>query len=359
MRDGIIWCPHCGRPHKLGDRFCSVSGKPLDVAVHRAATPTNATKAKRALDVGTTIDGRYRVLRLLGAGGMGDVYEAENLALGRRVAIKVVSTRRQGSDDAIPRLLREAQAVAAIQHPNICDVYDVGTTPEGMPYLVLERLVGQTLEERERRQRKLPPVLVIELFGQILAGLRAAQDVGIVHRDLKPANVFLVARQGFTPVVKLLDFGFAKMLNANDLRTITRPGRSCGTPQYMSPEQLRAEEGIDGRSDIFAVGVMMYEALTGRHPFAGTSLAEIGTRILREDPTPASTVRKSLSTKFDSVLSRAMAKRRDERYRTALDMQVALLALGPERYDDDGPVSTTDTVRLLPRLPSSSNSTPI
>jgi serine/threonine protein kinase len=285
---------------------------------------------------------------------MGDVYEAENLALRRRVAIKVIAKRRRGSDDAISRLLREAHVIAALQHPNICDVYDIGRMPDGMPYLVLERLVGETLEDRERRQRKLAPLLVVELFGQILAGLRAAQDVGVVHRDIKPANVFLVERQGFTPVVKLLDFGFAKVLNVSELRTITRPGRSCGTPQYMSPEQLRAEPDIDGRSDIFSVGVMMYEALTGRHPFPGKSIAEIGAGILREEPPLASSVRSSIPKSFDVVLSRAMAKRRDERYRTALDMQVALLALGPDRSGDDAPVSTTDTVKLLPRIESSS-----
>ncbi len=351
MTDGILWCPHCGKPHRLGDRFCSVSGKPLDGQVHR---PVRAQTPHPPL-TGTTIDRRYRIVSLLGKGGMGEVYEAVNVPLGRRVAIKVVSAqRRTDVQEAVPRLLREARAVSAIQHPNICDVYDVGTLPDGTPYLVLERLVGMTLHERTRRAGRLPPTLVVELFGQILGALRAAHGAGIIHRDMKPANVFLVDRGGLPPLVKLLDFGFAMPLGtAHDWVRLTRPGRACGTPQYMSPEQLRADEPLDARTDVFSAGIMMYEALTGRHPFPGKTIAEVGGGILRDEPPPVSTVRRSLSPAFDDVIKRAIAKRREERYRSAVEMQVAVLALLPRERDEDAPDSTTDTLELLPRIPAS------
>jgi serine/threonine-protein kinase len=279
---------------------------------------------------------------------MGEVYEAEHLALGRRVAIKVVSARRRGRiDEAAPRFRREAWAVAAIQHPNICDVYDFGTTPDGGPYLVLERLLGETLAQHMSRQRRMHPDAVVEIFRQILSALRAAHAAGIVHRDLKPANVFLVPRSGCAPHVKLVDFGLAKDLSFRNGQAITRPGRACGTVQYMAPEQLRAEE-VDERADLFSVGVMLHEALTGRHPFLGRSatVVDIALSILHDEPPRVSVMRPSVPPGIDDVVRHALAKDREERFRTALDMHEALLALLP-----DEPMVESDRAPESSRLP--------
>jgi serine/threonine-protein kinase len=343
---GILWCPHCGQPHRLGERFCGTTGKPLDVRVNRAVVrpPARTASAQQQQRV---IDGKYRVIRRIGRGGMGDVFEAENLILKRRVAIKVVASSRGG--DAAVRLAHEARTIAALRHPNICDVYDTGTTADGKPYLVLEYLDGEGLDARLRRGR-MSPSAVIELFSQMLSALQTAHSSGIVHRDLKPANVFLVERAGCAPLVKVLDFGFAKDLSGTLFRTITRPGIACGTPNYMAPEQLRALP-IDARADLFSVGVMLFEALSGRHPFPGTTPLEVGASILREAPRRLSAYRPELADLFDEIIARALEKDPNFRYASALAMQRALL--GAPAEDDDGPESYSDT-RPLALLAASS-----
>ena len=273
MTPGFRWCQHCGRPHHMEERLCPTTGQSLDEDGHRgppAAAPSPI--------IGTVLDGKYRILRLIGKGGMGQVFEAEDLKLRRMVAIKVVGARAAGPE-AMLRLEREAHVIAAVPHPNICAVHDLGRMADGAPYVVFERLFGQTLAARIRGGRRMSLNATIELFAQVLSGLGAAHAKQIIHRDLKPENVFLVDRPGSEPLVKLVDFGFARDLGATDAR-ITRPGRLCGTAQYMSPEQLRAEP-LNPRSDLFSVGIMMYEVLAGRHPFEATSLVDLQINILR------------------------------------------------------------------------------
>jgi len=312
-----LWCTHCGSPHDLDTKICPATGKSLERGLHRPPEKTPHPL------IGQTIAGRYKITRLIGAGGMGEVLEAENVLLRRQVAIKVVRAERGG--DAVERLQREAQFVAAIQHPNICDVLDVGTLPSGEPYLVLERLYGETLAEYLRRTSQITVYLAADLFSQVLSGLHAAHGAGIVHRDLKPANIYLLDRLGLTPLVKLVDFGLAKDLTRTRGGTMTKPGKVVGTPSYMSPEQL-AGERVDRRSDVFAVGVIVYEALAGRHPFRRESNAETAAAVLREQPTQLRLIRRDIPVSLEVVVGRALAKERDQRWPTAFDFQRALVA---------------------------------
>ena len=347
MTDGFRWCPHCKGPHRLSDRFCRTTGQPFDTRVH------TAKHAKPSLSplVGTVLGGRYRVLRLIGGGGMGQVYEAENLVLQRVVAIKVVAPG--GNPEALLRLEREAQLVAALKHPNICDVYDVGRADDGKPYVVFERLFGETLAAHIKRVGRLPIPATIDIFSQMLSGLQVAHDVRIVHRDLKPQNVFLVDRAGFSPLVKIVDFGFARDLSSVGADRLTKPGNMCGTVQYMSPEQLR-NDSMGHQSDLFAVGIMLYEALTARHPFAATSPVELQTNIMRASPVSIRSRRNGVPRALDDLVLRTLSAAPHDRPASALELQAALLSLSADRppsgIDEVPPPSSsmTDPVWIPP-----------
>ena len=344
MNSGFRWCPHCGKPHSLADKTCSVTGKPFDAVIHHRLTPQARTPL-----VGTILDGKYRILRPIGGGGMGMVFEAEHLALRRRVAVKVVSAT--GTADALARLAREAKLVGAIHHRNICDVYDVGELANGGPYIVLEHLVGDTLASRMQGV-KMRTNAVVDIFVQLLSGLAAAHRVHILHRDLKPQNIFLVEHLGCAPLVKVLDFGLARDLSAPPKDRLTKPGRACGTVQYMSPEQLRAKP-LDATSDLFAVGVMMYEALTGRHPFAAPSQLELQTNILRNNARPLRLYRPDVPRALEQMIAWAMSPLPGERPASALELQRGLLSAVPqwslnESVGDEEPASVTNPVYIPP-----------
>lgn len=268
--------------------------------------------------LGATLVGRYVIKRLLGEGANGSVYEAENVAIRRLVAIKVV--RSDAGQNAIERLYREATLIAAVYHPNVCDVYDFGTTDAGAPFVVLERLFGETLARFFTLHAPMPGIVARELFVQLLSGMHAAHGAGIIHRDLKPKNVFLVDRIGCAPLVKIVDFGLARGSAQHPLPTLTKKGFAVGTPRYMSPEQLSAES-IDHRSDLWSVGVMLYEALTGTHPFDGETVADITANTLRTNPRPVSSIRPKLDARVDALIARALAKKPDDRFPDALSMQ--------------------------------------
>lgn len=351
MTKGFRWCPHCKCPHALADRVCAVTGLPLDKAINNAVGPGVPSL------IGTVLNGKYRVLQLLGSGGMGQVFEAENIHIKRLVAVKMVSST--AGPHALVRLEREAQHVAAIQHPNICDVYDFGRTPNGRPYVVFERLFGETFGARLRRGGQLALRDTLDIFSQILSGLQAAHVAHIVHRDLKPQNVFLVDRVGCPPLVKLVDFGFAQDLSARGAR-LTRPGHMCGTVQYMSPEQLRADP-LDHRSDLFSLGTMLYEALGGRHPFEAPTRVDLQTNILRAAPTPLSQLRRDISPELDQVIAWALARSPADRPASALDLQRALHTVMrssppplPTLSNDEEGVAITEPLRFPPLSSSSS-----
>jgi eukaryotic-like serine/threonine-protein kinase len=245
-------CPQCGRCYDSQVLHCSHDGQMLSVS----------------MPVDRVIDGQYRLERLIGRGGMGAVYEAEDLRLGRSVAIKLLLGRFFGERDALRRFEREARLCARLNHPSVVTIFGYGTLPAAGAYLVMERLVGVTLRDELRRTGTLPPPIVADWFDRILAGVDAAHTGGIVHRDLKPENILIVGRADHVEQVKVLDFGLAKMRPGDRTvgDTVSVTGMVAGTFGYMPPEQLAGGE-VDERADIFALGIMVAEALTGTRPF--------------------------------------------------------------------------------------------
>ena len=273
---------------------------------------------------GQTIGGRYRIKGVLGEGGMGTVYDAEHLGLSRQVAIKVLSPSQAKKKVAVKRFQQEARAAGAIGHPNICEVYDLGLLDDGSPYLVMEKLVGQTLAERIAKEGGLPFDDVVEVVSQVLSGLVAAHEKGIVHRDIKPENIFLARRLGCPPIIKLLDFGVSKMMpefqTGDDALDLTRTGMVMGTPYYMSPEQARGERNLDGRVDVYACGVVMYEAIAGKRPFLAPNYNALLLAIINTTPRPLRELRPATPPELEAIIERAMEKNRANRYASAKQM---------------------------------------
>ncbi len=252
--------------------------------------------------------GPYRLLREIGSGGMGTVYEAEDTRLGRRVALKLLPPEYSRDRRAKARFLREARAAAAVDHPNLCTIHDVGES-DGRLYIVLSYYDGETLRERIRRG-PLPLAEARDVTNQVARGLARAHEAGIVHRDIKPANVFLTRRGE----VKILDFGIARL--EGDEATVTRTGASWGTPAYMSPEQARGDS-VDARTDIWSLGVMLYEMVAGRRPFGGESVEAVVSAILTQEPEPLERVRPDVPRELARVVESALAKSPAERYESA------------------------------------------
>ncbi len=251
---------------------------------------------------------------------MGSVYEAEHVALHRKVAVKVLHPQQAKKKASVQRFQNEAHVAGAIGHPNICEVYDMGELEDGSPFLVMELLQGETLAERIASEGALPFDDIIEIITQVLSGLVAAHDKGIIHRDIKPENVFLTLRAGLPPMVKLLDFGISKVAGAEELH-LTRTGMVMGTPFYMSPEQARGDRNLDRRVDLYATGVMLYECLTGRRPFHASNYNALLMQILTTEPRPAREVRPAVPEGFEQVVARAMARDREKRYQSATEFQ--------------------------------------
>lgn len=316
MNHGIIWCATCRQPQPLGTKVCPGCARPFDRALHK--------QPHHPLE-GTKLGEKWLLRRLIGSGGAGEVFDAEDIVLHRAVAVKIM---RATSAEAGRRLEREALLVAAARHPNICDVYDIGSTPSGHRFVVLERLYGEPLAAVIRTAHTTMPLLrIIDIFTQLLSAIHAAHGAKIVHRDLSPKNVFLVDRLDLPPVVKVLDFGLAR--DASGVRSTLRPAMTrvrIGTIAYMSPEQIVGED-LDRRSDIFSIGVLLYEMLTGRHPFAGPSFEEFEKRLVTKDPTAIASLRSDVPAALAQVVSRALAKAPAQRYQDALGMQRDLLAV--------------------------------
>ncbi len=273
------------------------------------------------LSAGTRL-GPYEILDLVGAGGMGEVYRARDPRLGRDVAVKVLPDDIAGDRDRLRRFEREARSVAALSHPNVVVVYDVGTDA-GRPYVVTELLEGETLGERLRKGA-LPLREAVETAVHVAEGLAAAHAKTIAHRDLKPANVFLTADGR----VKILDFGLARWEGLNPEETTasaaTDPGTCLGTVGYMSPEQVRGGRG-DHRSDVFSFGVLLYEMVSGRHPFRRKTGVETQTAILREEPLALNGL--GLPEALERVVLRCLEKRPEDRFHSAHDLALALQSI--------------------------------
>jgi serine/threonine protein kinase len=301
-------CPDCGRCYEASTPTCEHDGTELEIA----------------LPVERTLDGKYRLDRRIGSGGMGAVYEANDLRLSRQVAVKVVVGGEAGKSVNLKRFEREARASAQLSHPNIVTVFDYGAVGDEGAYLVMELLSGVTLRDEMRRLGRVPPALAAEWFEGVFDGMRIAHAAGVVHRDLKPENILIAEAADGKKVVKILDFGLAKVhfQGAPAAENLTVPGVMMGTFGYMPPEQLLGEE-VDVRSDVFSLGVMVAEALTGKPPFDtkgwGALLMSIyrgGFRIESDLPEVA---------RVSEILARALANDRAARYETVDEFQRDLI----------------------------------
>ncbi|MEO8215341.1 MAG: serine/threonine-protein kinase, partial [Myxococcales bacterium] len=263
--------------------------------------------------VGSLVSGRYRVRRLRGEGGMGRVYEAEHIEIGKRVALKILHPGYSQTPDLVERLRREARAASRIGHPNVVDVTDSGTTDDGAFFFVMEYLEGRELGEIIFEEKGLDLRRALGITAQICRALQAAHKAGVIHRDLKPENVLLVERDGQKDFVKVLDFGIAKNLtdqddepNGNPRRKLTNPGVAMGTPEYMAPEQA-AGRPADVRSDVYAVGGLLYEMLSGRAAYEGSNFMEILHKKANQAPAPISTFRPDIPPEIEDLVKRTMA----------------------------------------------------
>jgi len=296
--------------------------------VSASLTATNPQEeAKFDSLVGAVLADRYEVVRRIGEGGMGAVYEAKHTVIGKRVAVKVLLEKFVAKSDFVARLLQEARLASSIGHEHIVDVTDFGTTVDGRSFVVMEFLDGESLAELAMREAPLPIERSVGIARQVASALGAAHAKGIFHRDVKPENIYLVKR-GDVDFVKVVDFGISKAVKpagdeGGEGYRLTHTGLLLGTPLYMSPEQARGEEDLDHRCDIWALGVLLYECLTGEVPFRANNYLGIISQVLTHEPTPPSKLRPELgiSGAVEAVVMRAMEKDRSRRYQTMADVE--------------------------------------
>jgi len=299
-------CPVCSREYPDEIRFCQDDGTTL-----RAAAPTTSL-------VGQVIADRYHVTKKLGEGGMGQVYLAEHVKMGRESAIKVMSPSMMHDPDSVARFKREAANASRISHPNVCAVYDFGETPDGLIYLAMEYVKGEALTDLLAREGALPVVRASAIFRQTADALQAAHDLGIVHRDLKPDNIMIARGRDGSDQVKVVDFGIAKAVGGDETgQKVTKTGLVVGTPEFMSPEQLSGDR-VDGRSDLYSLALVYFRMLTGHLPFQADTVQETMIKRLTDEPAKLSTTRPDLSfpAGLQSVLDTALVRTPGERYQS-------------------------------------------
>lgn len=310
------YCPICSAKYEDSISFCAVDGEVLE------DDPTSI--------VDSTLDGQYHIEAMLGKGGMGAVFRARHILLGDRVAIKVLPPQMRNNAEWLRRFRREGQAARRFRHPNSVQVYDLRTTPEGMTYMVMEYVEGRTLDAELKERGRFTPRDAFEILEPITSVLNAAHAQGVVHRDLKPENIMIGKPVDGQPVVKLLDLGIAKISDiaggsggaSPGTTALTVAGQILGTPYYMSPEQWgevqrdRKEE-IDGRADIYSLGAVFYELVSGRKPFMGLTLAELRGQHVKAMPQPLHEFMTDVPAGFGHAIQRALSKDRSDRQATA------------------------------------------
>ncbi|HTJ44996.1 MAG TPA: serine/threonine-protein kinase, partial [Kofleriaceae bacterium] len=308
-------CPHCGAPNSDDARFCGACGRATSATEPSRAGPS--ASAGTAPDLaGKEIAGRYRILAKLGEGGMGAVYRGEQISLKRKCAIKLLKPELSADPGLVRRFNAEAELVAKLSHPNVVNIYDFGQDVDGSLFIAMEFIDGRSLRAAMNTEGPLPSKRAVAIAGQVASSLTDAHAHGIVHRDLKPDNVMLTERGREKDVVRVLDFGIAKL--RDDSRAtqaaMTQAGDMLGTPQYMAPEQIKGEV-IDGRTDVYALGCMSYEMVTARLPFEAPTVMAMLTKHLMEMPPPPSQRRPELRLppQIDQLVMAALAKEPSQR----------------------------------------------
>ncbi len=328
-------CPHCGATHPAKLRRCPSTGLPL------SGDPGL---------VGTTFAGRYRVVRMLGDGGMGAVYKAADSVLRRFVAIKLLHPAVAQNPSSVERFQREARTAAAIGHPNIIDILDFGYAGN-TPFLVMEYVRGHSLAHTIGTEGPLAIRRACSIAAHTLAGLHAAHAGGILHRDLKPANLMLVAHLGDPDFVKICDFGFAALITPKRHLTdhegaLTPAHTLVGTPAYAAPERLRGDDRPDPRTDVYAVGVVLFEMLAGRRPFDAPTIAELARKVRKEPAPSLRSIRRDIPPTLDRVVARALAKSRKDRWDDAKAFAEALVPFGGRMIPTHEAEPTSDTFTM-------------
>ena len=300
-------CPQCGTEYELDQRFCPKDGSTLK---SQGATTDI---------VGSIIADRYHVLKKLGEGGMGTVYLAEHVKMGRKSAVKVMNPGMVNDADAISRFNREAANASKISHTNVAAVYDFGETPDGLIYLAMEFVEGEPLTQLIERSGGLPPRAAADIAAQTAEALAAAHDMGIVHRDLKPDNIMIARNRDGSPCVKVVDFGIAKA-GEGAAQKVTKTGLVVGTPEYMSPEQLAGDK-LDGRSDIYSLALVTFNMLTGKLPFPAETVQEAMIMRLTDRPKSLAEMRPGVAwpAEVQAALDRALSRDAAGRYAVATD----------------------------------------
>jgi len=329
-------CPKCGTPYAADAKFCPKDGTPL---VSAAATPASSGSTQIRMAVkpppsgmdpaktlrNQTLDQRYQVGRKLGEGGMSFVYEAKDISTGESVAVKIMTPKLAQDKTAAERLRREAGLAMRLDHPHICRIMRLGETAEGLIYLVMPLMKGELLSDREVREGQLSLEIGVPLMRQVCDALHFAHEQQIVHRDLKPENIFLVP-EGAGVKAMVMDFGLAKERRSEPgMAKLTATGIILGTPEFMSPEQIRGKP-LDGRSDIYALGLVAYEMFTGRLPFEGKSAQDMMIARLRGEPLPLRRARADLgfTPEFEKALMKAIEADPAARYQSANEFGDAL-----------------------------------
>ena len=320
-------CPSCKTEFPGGEVFCPNDGARLVTPSQIGAAPSAAGDDPM---IGSVLSERYRILRQIGEGGMGLVYEAEHVTIEKRVALKVLRDDFSSRSEVVERFKQEAKSASRIGNEHIVDISDFGVTPSGASYFVMELLEGEDLANVLSRDGQLSVARAADILRQCCKALGAAHAKGIVHRDMKPENIFLTTRGATSDFVKIVDFGIAKM---SDIETPGAPGRKLtktgmifGTPEYMSPEQAAGKATLDHRVDVYALAVIFFEMITGRVPFVGDTFMGILTQHMFEDPPRIEEVNPHVAVPEPvvSFLYRGLAKEPDERYQTCQEMALAL-----------------------------------
>jgi eukaryotic-like serine/threonine-protein kinase len=298
-----------------------------------AHAPAGSDVATGAVRPGDVLAKKYRVERVLGEGGMGVIVAAHHLKLDEKVALKFLLPRAMNNAEAVDRFAREARAAAKIKSEHVARVIDVGELENGAPYIVMEYLEGSDLSAWLKQHGRLQPEQAVGFVLQACEALAEAHVLGIVHRDLKPANLFLAKRPGGAPIVKVLDFGISKATLSTSEARLTQTSSIMGSPLYMSPEQMQSSKTVDIRSDIWALGVVLYELLGGRAPFGGDTMPELVLAVVHSEPTPLRSVCADVPEGLAAVVSCCLAKDPSARFADVGELAAALAPFGPPRSD--------------------------